>query len=187
MENPPVPSDLILVALMPNRRDFDIARLFGWYRIPLRTAPKVVAVDWLAFYQPATFGDDHKWCIEYLAPVTGHELATRIDLFKEEPDHPRALEEYFKIQIGPMVSLPRPIPAAEWKRITFLYTTGERLLAAETLNDLTVYDDERTLLWRALRERAIERQSYETADLPEFPIPPEILALLGMLGDGGEN
>lgn len=177
----PAPADLILVAFLPNRRDMDIARLFGWYRIPLRTAPKVVAVDWLAFYQPGTFGPEHKWRIEVVAPVTGHELATRAELFKDEPDHPRAQEEYFKIQLGPLSSLPRPIPAAEWKRVTFLYTTGERLLAAETLNDLTVYDEERSVLWRALRERALAGQPYETANLPEFPIPPEIVALFGLL------
>lgn len=184
MASLPSPSDLILVAFLPAPRDLEIARLFGWYRIPLRTAPKVVAVDWLAFYQPATFGDGHKWLVETLAPVAGHELTTRAELFRDEPDHPRAHEEYFKIQLGTLVPLPRPIPAAEWKRITFLYTTGEKLLAAETLNDLTVYDAERDVLWRALRERALQRQAYKTADLPEFPIPPEILALLGMMGGG---
>jgi hypothetical protein len=39
------PTDLILVCLLPTPRDLEIARLLGWYRIPLRTAPKVVAVD----------------------------------------------------------------------------------------------------------------------------------------------
>ena len=42
---------LVLVAVMTDPRDLEIARLFGWYRIPLRTAPKVIAVDYLAFYQ----------------------------------------------------------------------------------------------------------------------------------------
>jgi hypothetical protein len=182
MENLPSANDLVLVAFLPGPRDFDIARLFGWYRIPLRTAPKVVAVDWLAFYQPATFGEGHKWRIEYAAPVTGHELAPRIDLFKDEPDHPRAMEEYYKIQLGPLAALPRPIPAAEWKRVTFLYTTGERLMNAETLNGLTVYDDERAVLWRALRERALERQQYQVMNYPEFPIPPEVIAMFGLMG-----
>ncbi len=43
---------LILIAILPSQRDFDIARLFGWYRIPLKSAPKVISVDYLAFYQP---------------------------------------------------------------------------------------------------------------------------------------
>ncbi|TES90077.1 MAG: hypothetical protein E3J88_04810 [Anaerolineales bacterium] len=180
----PSPTDLILVAIMPFPRDMEIARLLGWYRIPLRKAPKVVAVDYLAFYQPASFGDDHKWCIEVVAPVKGHELATRGDLFKDDLDHPRSREEYFKIQLGSLQALPRPIKAEKWKRVTFLYTTGEHLLQAETLNQLTVHDEERNLLWRALRERGVERQTYELADLPEFPIDPEILAYFGLMGGG---
>jgi hypothetical protein len=50
------PASLVLVCLLPAPRDLEIARLLGWYRIPLRSAPKVIAVDYLAFYQPASFG-----------------------------------------------------------------------------------------------------------------------------------
>jgi hypothetical protein len=50
-------NDLILVCLVPSPRDLEIARLLGWYRIPLRRAPKVVAVDHLALYQPASFAE----------------------------------------------------------------------------------------------------------------------------------
>ena len=184
MTNLPAPSDLILVAFMPNPRDMEIARVLGWYRIPLRSAPKVVAVDWLAFYQPASFGKEHKWQIEWLAPVTGHELSTRMDLFKDEPNHPHAREEYFKIQLGPLVPLPTPIKAGKWKRVTFLYTTGEHLLAAELVNDLTVRDDERIVLWQALRERALERQQYEIQDFPEMPVDIDTLAFLSLMAGG---
>jgi hypothetical protein len=72
----PSPSSLILVVLMNNLRDMEIARLLGWYRIPLRSAPKVIAVDYLAFYQTAAFGEE-KWRIQYVAPVRGHELVAR--------------------------------------------------------------------------------------------------------------
>ena len=180
----PSPSDLVLVAFMPNPRDMEIARLLGWYRIPMRSAPKVVAVDWLAFYQPATFGDDHKWCIEVIAPVMGHELAFRDMLFKDEPDHPAAREEYFRLQLGDLETLPNPIRAEKWKRVTFLYTTGERLLSSETIKQLTVHDEERMVLWRALRERALERQTYKAADLPEFPIPPEVMGMFQLMAGG---
>ncbi len=168
---------------MPSPRDMEIVRLLGWYRVPLRSAPKVIAVDYLAFYQPASFGDEHKWCIEVVAPVRGHELVTRGELFKDEINHPRAKEEYFKIQLGPLVALPQPILAGKWKRLTFLYTTGERLLQADTVNYLTVHDEERNILWRALRERAIERQTYQADDLPELPIDPEILALFRLMDE----
>ena len=173
------PSSLVLVCLLPTPRDLEIARLLGWYRIPLRTAPKVVAVDYLAFYQPSAFGE-RGGQIEFIAEVRGHELTTRGELLKDEAEHPHANEEYFKIQIGGLEKLRAPILADKWKRITFLYTTGEYLLKAKTLNELVVDGDERQILWRSLRERAENEQLYKT-DLPEVDIPPEVLtALLGI-------
>lgn len=173
------PTSLVLVCLLPTPRDLEIARVLGWYRIPFRSAPKVVAVDYLAFYQPGSFGASGGK-IEYSAAVRGHELTTRAELLREEPDHPRANEEYFKIQLGTLERLPTTVKAEKWKRVTFLYTTGEYLLAAKTLNDLVVKTDERALLWRSLRERAENDQLYKT-DLPEVNLPPEVLiALLGI-------
>jgi len=173
------PASLILVCLLPVPRDLEIARLLGWYRIPLRTAPKVVAVDYLAFYQPSAFGE-RGGQIEYVAEVRGHELTTRAELLKDEADHPRAREEYYKIQIGGLEKLPQPIKSDKWKRLTFLYTTGEYLLKAKTLNDLVVDGDERQLLWRSLRERAENSQLYKV-NLPEAELPPDVvMALLGI-------
>lgn len=177
------PSSLILVCLVPTPRDLEIARLLGWYRIPLRTAPKVVTVDYLAFYQPATFGE-HGGQIEFISQVKGHELTTRGELLKDETDHPRAIEEYFKIQLGGLEKLREPIKTNKWKRLTFLYSTGEYLLNAKILNDLVVQNEERGILWRSLRERAENEQLYKT-DLPDVDIPPEVLmALLGIKGHG---
>jgi len=173
------PTSLVLVGLIPSPRDLEIARLLGWYRIPLRTAPKVVAVDYLAFYQPASFGG-RGGKIEYVAPVRGHELTTRGELLKDEANHPRANEEYYKIQLGGLENLPQPIIADKWKRLTFLYTTGEYLLNAKLLNDLVVQNEEREILWKSLRERAENEQLYKT-DLPEADIPADVLiALLGI-------
>ena len=173
------PTSLILVCLIPSPRDLEIARLLGWYRIPLRTAPKVVAVDYLAFYQPSSFGE-RGGKIEFIAEVRGHELTTRGQLLKDEADHPRAKEEYYKIQIGGLEKLKEPVVADKWKRITFLYTTGEYMLKAKSINDLVVDGDERQVLWLSLRDRAENEQLYK-ADLPEADIPPDVLlALLGI-------
>ena len=173
------PTSLILVCLLPTPRDLDFARLLGWYRIPFRTAPKVVAVDYLAFYQPGSFGAQGGQ-IRYVAEVKGHELTTRAELLRDEPGHPRAREEYFKIQLGALEKLKAPVKAEKWRRITFFYTTGEYLLRAKTLNDLIVNGDERQLLWHSLRERAENEQLYKT-ELPEVDLPPEVLiALLGI-------
>jgi hypothetical protein len=173
------PTDLILVCVLPRPRDLEIARLLGWYRIPFRTAPKVVAVDALAFYQPGMFGESGSR-IEFIAPVRGQELTTRGELLRDEPDHPRAGEEYYKISLGPLERLAKPIIADKWRRLSFLYTTGEYLLQAQTFNDLVVQSDERQILWQSLRERAQNKQLYKV-DLPEADLPPEVLmALLGI-------
>jgi len=173
------PTDLILVCLLPSIRDMEIARLLGWYRIPLRTAPKVVAVDYLAFYQPSAFGE-RAGQIEFIAQVKGHELTTRGELLKDEANHARAKEEYYKIQLGGLEKLKEPIKTDKWKRLTFLYSTGEYLLNAKILNDLVVQSEERETLWKSLRERAETEQLYKV-DLPEADIPPEVLmALLGI-------
>ena len=180
MPSLPSPTSLILVAVMKEQRDLEIARLLGWYRIPLRFAPKVVAVDYLAFYQTGAFGEE-KWRIQYLAPVRGHELLTRGELLKDEPEHPRAKEEYYKIQIGSLINLPKPILAKKWRRITFLYTTGEYLLNADTVNDLVVHTEERRVLWQALRERASQVQQYGSKNLDGIDIDQSILAqILGI-------
>jgi len=175
---------LILVAILPNQRDFDIARLFGWYRIPLKSAPKVISVDYLAFYQTRAFGEAQRWQIAYVAEVLGHELARRKDLLRDEPDHPRAHEEYFKLQIGPLQRLAKAVPAADWKRITFFYTTGGQFRDAHTVNDLVIKaQDERELLWHSLRERALKANEYQARELPETILDPAILALLGKLNE----
>lgn len=173
------PNSLLLVCLLPTPRDLELARLLGWYRIPLKSAPKVVAVDYLAFYQPASFGEQGGQ-IQYVAEVRGHELTTRAELLRDEPDHPRAREEYFKIQLGPLERLKNPVKAEKWRRITFFYTTGEYLLRAKTLNELVVDGEERQLLWHSLRERAEHEPLYHT-DLPDMNLPPDVLlALLGI-------
>jgi hypothetical protein len=168
---------LVLVAVMNDPRDLEIARLLGWYRIPLRSAPKVVAVDFLAFYQTAAFGEE-RWRIQYIAPVKGHELTTRIELIQDEPDHPHSHQEYYKVQLGPLLRLQQPVLAEGWRRITFFYTTGERLLNAKALRDLVVLSDERQLLWQALRERLSQSQQYQTEELPEIDLDPVVLAAL---------
>ncbi|MCJ7511442.1 MAG: hypothetical protein MUO23_00565 [Anaerolineales bacterium] len=148
-----LPEDLVLVAIAKHPRDLEIARLLGWYRIPLAYSPKTLHVEWLAFYQTAAFADQ-RWSVRWVAQVRGYELTTRASLLRAEPRHPRAEEPYFKLQLGPLEPLPHPIESRRWRRFTFLYTTGERLLAAQDLRQLVMTSArERAHLWRALRER----------------------------------
>lgn len=172
-----LPTSLILVAVINQPRDMEIARLLGWYRIPLRTAPKVIAVDHLAFYETGALGGG-KGKIQYTAPVRGHELTTRAELLRDEPDHPRAREEYYKIQLGPLERLPQTIHAGKWHRVTFLYTTGDYLYHANDLNELVVQSEERKTLWQALRDRANQAQDYQAGELPGVDLEPDLLAML---------
>jgi len=177
------PTALVLVCVMNNQRDLDIARILGWYRIPLRSAPKVVAVDYLAFYQTAGFDSETRWRINFAAKVRGHELLTRGEILKDEPEHPHAHEEYYKVEIGPLIPLANPIRAGSWKRLTFLYTTGLHLMTASSIKQLAVGAEERVVLWKTLRERALAGGGYKTDETSEseFEMDPSLmLALLGM-------
>lgn len=185
----PPETALILIGVMPSPRDLEIARVLGWYRIPLRHAPKVVSVDYLAFYQTGAFGAEFRWQIRYFANVRGVELTTRAELMRDAPDHPRAHEEYYKIQLGPIQELPQPILAGAWRRVTFLYSTGEILQQARTINDLVVRNEDRSVLWQSLRDRALQASYGNHDDLPEdyLELDPQILAMLGELGKINEN
>ena len=165
---------LILVAVINNPRDLEIARLLGWYRIPLRSAPKVIAVDYLAFYQTASFGE-HGSMIEYSARITGHELVLRSELLTDQPNHQRANQEYYKVQISSLEPLPEPIPASKWKRVTFFYTTGEYLNRASVVDDLIVDTQDRQILWKSLRERVDSSTAYMASSEVLTDIPDKVL------------
>ncbi len=186
MEALPPATALILVGIMPKPRDLEIARLLGWYRIPLRFAPKVVNVDYLAFYQTAAYGEAMRWQIRYFAEVLGQELTTRAELFRDETEHPRANEEYYKIQLGPIQELAHPILAEKWKRITFLYTTGALFASAKTGNDLVVRSEERQVLWQSLRERAVNSGMYQPREILHMALDPALLIMLGDFDHLGE-
>jgi hypothetical protein len=150
-----LPDDKILVAIMNNRRDMAIAREQGWYRIPVKHAPRFLDdVQWLAFYQTRVF-DDEKWSINYYARLRGHELVTRLDLLPQEADHPRANERYYKLQLGPLQKRPTPIVSRRWRRITFFYTTGDRFQAAEEINDLFISGRAAEGLYVTLKEAGL--------------------------------
>lgn len=176
------PNALILVAILKSVRDLEIARVLGWYRIPLRSAPKMIAVDYLAFYQSAAFGEA-KWRIDYLAEIRGVELTTRRELLQDEPEHPFAQQEYYKVQLGALIPLQEPLPAGRWKRITFFYTTGEYLQRARTIDDLVLAEPDRAGIWRALRERSAQRDVSTNPMQAEEELSPDLLAaVLGIAG-----
>jgi len=154
------PEDTVLVVLMNNPRDLAIARDQHWYRIPVKHAPKNFQADYLAFYLARAFGEN-KWAIHEYAAVRGHELVTRRDLLPDEPDHPRAGEHYYKLQLGSLIKLPRPIISRRGRRLLFITTTWAKFTRAEEINDLILSKssaEER--LWITLKEEGIAAERH---------------------------
>jgi len=145
----------VLVAIINNQRDFKIVRDQHWYRIPVATAPKRFPPDYLAFYQTKVFGPE-KWAINYLAKVLSCELRKRMELLPDEPYHPHASWDYYKILVGQLEKLPCPIISKRWRRIIFIPTTMQKLLRAEEINDLFDESPLEDRLWKAFKENGIQ-------------------------------
>lgn len=171
----------VLVAVMNNAEDLRRAASEGWYRIPQRRAPKRVGADYLAFYQTGAFKDgETAHTVSYYAPVRRYQLLTRGELLPEQVDHPRAGEYYFRIDIGPLQRLDRPVPAAKMRRITFINTTLAHLLTAHDVQDLYVQEDPFETLWLALRESRLRPLRNRLAG--ETPVDITLRARGGYLG-----
>lgn len=134
------PEDRVLVAYVPDPADFALIQRENWYRIPQQHAPKGLYAEYIAFYFGGRFGLQ-KWAIHYYAPRLGHELVTRRSLLPHQPDHPRADALYYKIQLGALQQLEKPIVSLRWRRITFVHTTWDRFQDATEINDLFVDGD----------------------------------------------
>lgn len=156
------PDDRVLVVYVPRPADFACVQEQGWYRIPQQYAPKGLHAEYYAFYFGRRFGPQ-KWSIVYYAPRLGHELVRRVDLLPAETDHPHAQDLYYKVQLGPVQALPRPIVSLRWRRITFIHTTGDRFLDAREINDLFIDGGEYVdRMFVALREGELHpEQEYD--------------------------
>lgn len=146
----PGSGERVLVAVMNNARDLEIARTEGWYRIPVARAPKRVGADYVAFYLTGRFPPEQRHRIYYYAPIRAYRLARRATLLPEEPEHPRAQESYFKIEIGPLQRLDPPVVSEKMRRITFISTSLEQLLHAREIRELWHKPSYQETLWAAL-------------------------------------
>jgi len=145
----------VLVAVMNDPLALEIARTKGWYRIPVRRAPPRVGADYIAFYQTAAFGPEERWKINYYAPIRRYRIVRRRDLLPQEAGHPRADDEYYKLEIGHLEPLPHPIPSRRLRRITFIPTTLKRLLGAQEINDLWLGNKVEEQLWQSFKEQGL--------------------------------
>lgn len=154
----------VLVAIIKNRRDFEIARDAHWYRIPVKSAPDNVrkfVVKFLAFYQTKAF-KEHAYRVEWFAKISRITVVRRKELFPDERNEPKRNEDYFKIELEPLQPLPKPIVSRRWRRIVFIETTLDQLMHAEEINDLFHESPIEERLWDLLRREGIsaERQYF---------------------------
>lgn len=175
----------VLVVLVNNQRDWDIVQAQGWYRIPVKRAPRQIGADLLAFYFSKVFAE-MAWSVRYVAPVLRFELARRRDLLPDETSHPRAEDWYYRIVLGPLEPLPRPIPSRRLRRLTFLPTTLGRLLSAEEINDLWIREPLEERVWRALKGAGLRPESaFEVKDAGmRYEMPIAIPCAQGGVGVG---
>lgn len=156
------PDDVVLVALINSPRDLELATQEHWYRIPAKHAPKFFdGAQYLAFYLPRSFGE-RKWSIDTYATVRGHELARRVDLIPEEPNHARANEVYYKLQLGAIEKREPPIVSRRPRRVLFLWTNWEKFSTARQWNDLYLRTPAHEKLYDALRAQQldVERETF---------------------------
>ena len=176
---PKPPEERVLVVVVPKLRDWEIVLNEHWYRIPVGRAPRQIAAEYLALYQTSAFGVQGQR-INYFAPILRYHLLTRADLLPDEPDHTRAAEQYFKIELGELQPLPKPVPSVHQARITFIYTTLERLLQANDVSDLWLRAVARQKLYAAIHERGLAVECWYPVDMGDRPE-----ADLALFGPGG--
>lgn len=145
----------VLVVVVNNRRDWQHVVEAGWYRIPLKHAPHPVAAEALAFYLTRPFGTE-AWQVAWYAPTLRYQLVTRRELLPDEPDHPRADERYYRVALGPVRRLERPVASQRLRRITFIPTTFGQLLTATDVAELWQIDDVTPVLWADFQDAAIK-------------------------------
>ena len=171
----------VLVVVVNNPDDLRRAAAEGWYRIPQRRAPRRIGADYLAFYKPGVLKERAEaQPFTFFAPPRLSRLPPRRDLLPAEAGHPRADEFYFRIDIGPLQRLARPIPAEKYHRVTFIHTTLDRLLTATDVTELFRKDDPVETLWQALREHRL--RPLKNRLVGEQPVDIALRARGGYLG-----
>lgn len=171
----------VLVAVVNNMDDLRRAASEGWYRIPQRRAPRRIGADYLAFYQTGAFrNQDECRTVTYYAATRRYRLLTRRELLPQEADHPRADDFYFRIELGPLLRLEKPLPSASLRRITFIHTTLERLLHSQDVKELFIKDDPFDAFWQTLRANRLRPLSNRV--FQQMPMDITLRARRGYVG-----
>lgn len=152
----PINNDM-LVALLPNPRDFAILQNEGWYRIPVKSTPKHWPPRWLAFYQPKKFKSE-AYRVQYYGEVEKIEQVPRRALFPNEFESARAEKRYHRIHLKSLERRPAPILSLRPRRLLFIPTTWDKFERADQINDLFNESPLEDTMWGALKQLAISAE-----------------------------
>ncbi|MDD3773982.1 MAG: DUF559 domain-containing protein [Patescibacteria group bacterium] len=148
---------VVLVAVLKNWRDFQILLRENWYHIPANKLPKK-DFDYLAFYQPLSFGKAAKR-IGYYGKVKKIETKKRIELFPKAQKHPSSQKMYSKITIKKLVKLKYPIKNIVPRRIVFGFTSLSKLLHSRDILELYGIADTEQMIAKKLEKNCIKFKS----------------------------
>ena len=157
---------LVLVVVLTSPRDLAIAREQGWYRIPVKRAPRRVAADYLAFYQTRAFGEE-AYAVRYYAPVRRFHVARRAELLPDEPDHPRwrgLLSNRNRLAGAAGTAYPQPPAAPHYLHPHHVQTVPGSRGDQRPM----VADEPQERLWAALREAGLQVEyRYRVGEPPD--------------------
>jgi hypothetical protein len=162
----------VLVTIVKNPADFEIARSRHWYRIPVDIAPKRWPPKWVAFYQPKIFGDE-AYSVRSYARVQAIKTAMRRELFPDEPRNPKSKRLYFQLMLEPLEQLPAPIFSRRFRRLVFIPTTWKKFMQALEINDL--YDESplEDRLWAEFKRLQISAERHRHGGLVRLALQLE--------------
>jgi very-short-patch-repair endonuclease len=176
----------VLVAILKEPQDFEIAKEQHWYRIPVTSVEKWLKdrwpPEWVAFYQPKPFGSG-AYSVRYFAKVIEIRRSFRWELFPSLPRDRKSERLYFQLVIAPLEKLPKPILSHRRRRIVFIQTSWEKLIAASEINDLHEGSPLEDRLWSELKRLRIaaERQEFIKANGRNYALDFAIYCMNGKL------
>lgn len=160
----------VLVAIIPTRLDFDIARTRLWYRIPVEEVNnrlrKRWPPEWIAFYQTQVFGAEAH-SVNYYGRVVEIRQVSRRDMFPQEPSDERSKRQYYQLFFDELRRLPEPIRSLRLRRLVFIPTTWAKFTIASEINDLFDESPLEEALWRELKALRIAAERQERVDITD--------------------
>lgn len=151
-----------LVAVVNHDADLRRFRDEAWYRIPERALGRSVGRDALqqssvlALYQTGDITDGLPSSIELWGEISEVETLPRRKLLPDEPHHPAADQLYHQVRLSYIHQLDEPILSRTPRRLAFLRTTRQHLLAASDINDLIIGSPAEEKLWKEICKQSTD-------------------------------